>query len=260
MSSIRWDWSLGARKLPATPEHVRPAGVLRRGFEAEAENQNLGAKAAGSPVYLPGWARQVHPRSRHHEQMPGLSEEDVDPDPISQFLSWYGYAPCDAVALVTASPQALPSGRMVLLKGVDKSGFVFFTNYGSPKARDLAANPRAALLFFWPPDRQVRVSGWVAEVGRAESERYWRTRPRPSQLSAWASRQSEVIESRTVLEERIVELGSRFPDEVPCPPFWGGYRLIPTSVEFWHHRDDRLHDRLLYERTQEGWALKRLSP
>ncbi len=136
--------------------------------------------------------------------MPGLSEEDVDPDPISQFLSWYEYAPCDAVALVTASPQALPSGRMVLLKGVDKSGFV--------------------------------------------------------QLSAWASRQSEVIESRMVLEERIVELGGRFPDEVPCPPFWGGYRLIPTSVEFWHHRDDRLHDRLLYERTQEGWALKRLSP
>ena len=94
--------------------------------------------------------------------MPGLSEEDVDPDPISQFLSWYGYAPGDAVALVTASPRGLPSGRMVLLKGVDKSGFVFFTNYGSPKARDLAANPRAALLFFWPPDRQVRVSGWVA--------------------------------------------------------------------------------------------------
>ncbi len=163
MASICGHWSPGARKLPAIAEHVRPAGVLRRALKPKRRTriQAPQPRQPVSPVYLPGWARQVDPRSRHHAQMPGLSEEDVDPDPISQFLSWYEYAPGDPVALVTASPQGLPSGRMVLLKGVDKSGFVFFTNYGSPKARDLAANPRAALLFFWPPDRQVRVSGWV---------------------------------------------------------------------------------------------------
>lgn len=192
--------------------------------------------------------------------MPGLHEDDVDADPINQFLSWYRDAPGDVVALVTTSVEGVPSGRMLLLKGVDERGFVFYTNYESPKARDLAANPRAALLFFWPPDRQVRVSGRVARVGRRESERYWRTRPRASQLSAWASRQSEVIESRAVLEKRVAELEGRFGDEVPCPPFWGGYRLVPESVEFWHHREDRLHDRLRYDRTEGGWALRRLSP
>lgn len=192
--------------------------------------------------------------------MSGLREDDVDADPINQFLSWYRDAPNDVVALVTASGEGVPSGRMLLLKGVDERGFVFYTNYDSPKARDLAANPRAALLFFWPPDRQVRVSGSVDKIGREESERYWRTRPRASQLSAWASRQSEVIESRAVLEKRVAELEGRFGDEVPCPPFWGGYRLVPESVEFWHHREDRLHDRLRYDRTEGGWALKRLSP
>lgn len=192
--------------------------------------------------------------------MSGLREDDVDADPINQFLFWYRDAPNDVVALVTASVEGLPSGRMLLLKGVDERGFVFYTNYDSPKAQDLAANPRAALLFFWPPDRQVRVSGPVAKVGREESERYWRTRPRASQLSAWASRQSEVIESRAVLEKRVAELEGRFGDEVPCPPFWGGYRLVPESVEFWHHREDRLHDRLRYDRVEGGWALKRLSP
>lgn len=192
--------------------------------------------------------------------MPGLSEDAVDPDPMQQFFSWYRDAESDAVALVTATPEAVPSGRMVLLKGVDERGFVFYTNYASPKARDLATNPQAALLFFWPPERQVRVSGPVTMVRREESERYWRTRPRASQLSAWASRQSEVIESRAVLEKRVAELERRFGDAVPCPPFWGGYRLVPESVEFWHHREDRLHDRLRYDRTERGWALKRLSP
>ncbi len=191
--------------------------------------------------------------------MPGLSEDDVDPDPVEQFLSWYGNAGTDAVALVTASADAVPSGRMVLLKGVDQRGFVFYTNYESAKARDLAANPRAALVFFWPPNRQVRVNGTVARVGLEESERYWRTRPRASQLGAWASRQSEVIESRAVLEGRLAELSACFDGDVPCPPFWGGYRLVPDVVEFWHHRDDRLHDRLRYRR--EGtWILDRLSP
>ena len=191
--------------------------------------------------------------------MPGLSEDDVDPDPVKQFLSWYGKAGTDAVTLVTASVDAVPSGRIVLLKGVDHRGFVFHTNYESAKARDLAANPRAALVFFWPPNRQVRVNGTVAMVGREESERYWRTRPRASQLGAWASQQSEVIESRAVLEGRLAELSARFDGAVPCPPFWGGYRLMPDVIEFWHHRDDRLHDRLRYRR-EATWILDRLSP
>lgn len=192
--------------------------------------------------------------------MAHLNEDDVDPDPVVQFLSWYGEAGTDAVALVTASPEGDPSGRMVLLKGVDERGFAFYTNYDSAKARDLAANPRAALVFFWPPDRQVRVSGAVERVTPEETEGYWRNRPRASQLSAWASRQSEVIESRAVLESRVAELDARFPLEVPPPPFWGGYRLVPESVEFWHHREDRLHDRLRYRRAGGGWIIERLAP
>ena len=192
--------------------------------------------------------------------MPGLNEDDVDADPIAQFLSWYGEAGTDAVALVTASAEGEPSGRMVLLKGVDERGFVFYTNYDSAKARDLADNPRAALVFFWPPDRQVRVSGPVETATPEESERYWRNRPRASQLSAWASHQSEVIESRAVLERRVAELDTRFPEEVPPPPFWGGYRLVPEAVEFWHHREDRLHDRLRYRRAGGGWVIERLAP
>lgn len=191
--------------------------------------------------------------------MTGLSEDDIHPDPVEQFRSWYEEAGTDTVALVTASVDAVPSGRMVLLKGVDQRGFVFYTHYESAKARDLAANPRAALVFFWPPDRQVRVSGTVTMVAREESERYWRTRPRASQLGVWASRQSQVVESRAVLEARLAELTTRFNVDVPCPPFWGGYRLVPDVVEFWHHRDDRLHDRLRYRR-EVNWILERLSP
>src|SRR5919197_1509962 len=169
--------------------------------------------------------------------MVGLHEADVDPDPIEQFKAWYEQADSEAVALATASAEGIPSVRMVLLRGADRSGFVFYTNYDSAKARDLAVNPRAALCFFWPPDRQVRVSGPVQTVAAEESERYWRNRPRPSQLSAWASRQSQVVESREVLELRVAELAARFEnDEVPLPPFWGGYRLVPENVEFWHHR------------------------
>ncbi len=190
----------------------------------------------------------------------GLDGSDMDADPFRQFESWYDTAGSEAVALVTASAKGVPSARMVLLKGVDERGFVFYSNYHSAKGKDLAANPRAGLLFFWPPDRQVRVSGTVSRVGREEAEGYWRTRPRASQLSAWASRQSEVVESRAVLEARVAELDRRFGDEVPSPPFWGGYRLAPDAIEFWHHRDDRLHDRLRYQRTEGGWQLERLAP
>ena len=165
------------------------------------------------------------------------------------------------MALITASAEGEPSGRMVLLKGADHRGFAFFTNYTSAKGRDLAANPRAALLFHWPPHHQVRVSGAVAKVEAEESERYWRTRPRASQLSAWASRQSQVIPSREALEARVAELDARFgAAEVPSPPFWGGFRLVPEAIEFWHHRDDRLHDRLRYRLVGGAWARERLAP
>lgn len=192
--------------------------------------------------------------------MAGLHEDEVDPDPIAQFLAWYESAPSEAVALVTASAGGEPSGRMVLLKGVDQRGFAFYTNYASAKAKDLEENPRAALVFFWPSDRQVRVSGPVTRTTAEESEAYWRSRPRGSQLSAWASHQSEVVPNRGMLEDRVAELSRRYPDDVPSPPFWGGYRLVPETVEFWHHQDDRLHDRLRYRRTADGWVLERLAP
>ena len=193
--------------------------------------------------------------------MAGLQETDVDSDPVLQFLAWYGQADSEAVALATASAAGVPSVRMVLLRGADPNGFVFYTNLTSAKGRDLAANPRAALCFFWPPDRQVRVSGSVRPVEPEESERYWRNRPRASQLSAWASRQSQLVDSRDALEQRVAELADHFgDDDVPLPPFWGGYRLTPELVEFWHHRDDRLHDRLRYRRENGSWVIERLAP
>ena len=194
-------------------------------------------------------------------EVTGLTEGDVDPDPIRQFLAWHGEGGSPPeVALATASADGTPSARMVLLKGVDDRGFVFFTNYRSAKARDLAANPRAALLFHWPPVRQVRVRGGVARVSDEESDAYWAGRPRGSQLGAWASTQSEVITDRSHLELRLADVTARFPATVPRPPFWGGYRVTPETVEFWHHRDDRLHDRLRYRREDGAWVVERLSP
>jgi pyridoxamine 5'-phosphate oxidase len=151
---------------------------------------------------------------------------------------------------------------MVLLKGHDERGFAFYTNFDSAKGHDLAENPRAALVFHWLPERQVRVAGTVIRIDTPEAEAYWRNRPRASQLSAWASRQSEVIDSRATLERRVEELGERFPGDVPQPPFWGGYRLVPETIEFWHHREDRLHDRLRYRRDGEKkpWVRERLAP
>ncbi len=193
--------------------------------------------------------------------MTGLAEGDVDPDPIVQFRAWHaGAGAPPEVAVATASADGVPSVRMVLLKSVDERGFAFFTNYGSAKARDLIANPRAALLFFWAPDRQVRVTGPAALVDPAESDDYWRGRPRGSQLGAWASHQSEVIDDRAALERRLVEADARFPSEVPRPPFWGGFRVVHETVEFWNHRDNRLHDRLRYRRDGAGWVIERLSP
>ena len=193
--------------------------------------------------------------------MTGLSEGDVDPDPIRQFRAWHADAGRPAeMGLATASADGVPSARMVLLRGLDDRGFAFYTNYGSAKAADLVANPRAALLFHWLPDRQVRVQGPVSRVDDGEADAYWRSRPRGSQLGAWASRQSEVIADRGALERRLAEVTGRFPVDVPRPPFWGGFRVAPETIEFWHHRDDRLHDRLRYRREGEGWVLERLSP
>ena len=192
-----------------------------------------------------------------------LARGDLDPDPLRQFGCWHEEAGgLDAVALGTASEQGAPSVRMVLLKGADERGFVFHSSYEGRKARELAANPRAALLFYWEgPGRQVRIEGAVERVEQAESEAYFRTRPQGGQLAAWASHQSEPIGSRKELEERFTEVEERFAgQDVPLPPHWGGFRLVPETYEFWEHRDNRLHDRFRYRRGGEGWLIERLSP
>lgn len=198
-----------------------------------------------------------------------LREEDVDSDPFRQFAVWFQEASAvginqpEAAAVATAAGDGSPSVRMVLVKQRAEPGFVFFTNYDSRKGRELAANPRAAMLFHWEaPGRQVRLEGGVERLSPEESGAYVRTRPRASQLSALASRQSRPIPQRQELEDRVRELAERYQDqEPPVPGFWGGFRLIPDSFEFWQHRQDRLHDRLLYTRAADGgWRTERLSP
>jgi pyridoxamine 5'-phosphate oxidase len=199
----------------------------------------------------------------------GLAEEDVDPDPVVQFGRWLGDAQAaglvepTATALATATADGRPSARMVLLRGVDQRGFVFYTNYESRKAAELAANPRAALVFWWGElQRQVRVEGRVERTSQEESAAYFATRPLGSRLSAWASPQSQVIPDRAVLERRVAELAAAYPGgDVPLPPFWGGYRLVHEVVELWHGRPNRLHDRLRYTRVPGGgWRIERLAP
>src|SRR5690242_11275314 len=195
--------------------------------------------------------------------MSELREDDVAPDPLEQFRRWRAEAgDPDAMALATAMPDGAPSVRMVLLKGADENGFVFFTGYGSRKGGELAANPQAALLFHWAaPGRQVRVEGEVERVSDAESDDYFATRPRGAQLAATASRQGRVLANRAQLDEAVAELERELEGRnVPRPEHWGGYRLRPETYEFWQHRDDRLHDRLRYRRDGDAWLLERLAP
>ncbi|MEV4558658.1 pyridoxamine 5'-phosphate oxidase [Kitasatospora sp. NPDC049285] len=206
---------------------------------------------------------------RKHYQHEGLLEAQLADDPFSQFTRWFhevdeaGVVEPNAMVLSTADADGIPSSRTVLLKGFDRRGFVFYTNYGSRKGADLAANPNASLLFPWIAlARQVVVSGRVEKVGRDETAAYFRTRPHGSQLGAWASEQSSPVADREVLERRYADLAARYPEGegVPVPPFWGGYRVIPHTVEFWQGRENRLHDRLRFLAEADGWRVERLCP
>ncbi len=196
-----------------------------------------------------------------------MEERELDPDPLRQFERWFADARAaalqvpEAMVLATATSDGRPSARMVLLKGADERGFAFHTNYESRKGSELAANPQAALLFHWQPlGRQLRIEGRVERVTAEESEAYFRTRPLGSRLAAWASPQSRPLADRAELERLYAEAQGRFGDDVPLPPHWGGLRLVPDAYEFWEHGDDRLHDRIRYERGGAGWSLTRLAP
>ncbi|PZV07488.1 MAG: pyridoxamine 5'-phosphate oxidase [Leptolyngbya sp.] len=197
-----------------------------------------------------------------------LLESDIHPDPIHQFQLWFEQAISanllepNAMTLATATPSGTPSARIVLLKGVDARGFVFYTNYNSHKGQELAANPQAALVFLWGElERQVRIEGAVEKIADRETQAYFQSRPHSSQLGAWASEQSCVIPNREVLEQRLADLTQDYQDKaVPRPLHWGGFRVIPHAIEFWQGRPSRLHDRLRYRLEADAWIIERLSP
>jgi pyridoxamine 5'-phosphate oxidase len=198
----------------------------------------------------------------------GVRESDLQADPVEMFRRWFAFAKKarlhqpHAFSIATATPDGAPSSRMVLLKGFDERGFVFYTNYESRKGGELAVNQKAALLFFWSElHRQVRIEGTISKVSREESERYFHSRPRGSQLGAWASHQSRPLASREELMQREKGFEAKYTgQEVPLPPYWGGFRITPTRFEFWQGRTYRLHDRFIYTRAVAGWQTQRLSP
>lgn len=199
---------------------------------------------------------------------PEFNEKDADPNPFKQFEEWFKQAEVaipilpNAMTLATTSAIGVPSARVVLLKDFDEQGFVFYTNYESPKGKDLDQNAVASLCFYWAElGRQVRITGTVSRTSREESDDYFHTRPVDSQLGAWASNQSEVISSRDALEARMAELVRKYEGkQIPLPPYWGGYRVAPSVIEFWQSRPSRLHDRLRYTRQEREWVIERLAP
>ena len=205
---------------------------------------------------------------RREYRAAGLDSDQLDDDPVAQFGRWFGEAERaeeiepNAMTLATSSPDGRPSARIVLLKGFGPDGFVFFSNYASRKGDELAANPNAALVFWWPAlERQVRLEGRVERTTTEESEAYWASRPLGSRLAALASAQSQVLAGREELVRRVEELATRHRDgDVPLPEAWGGYRLVPDTFEFWQGQPNRLHDRFRYTRRQDGWLVQRLSP
>jgi pyridoxamine 5'-phosphate oxidase len=208
-------------------------------------------------------------RLREEYTRAGLKESDTDPNPIEQFRAWFDEALAanlhepNAMTLATATPEGRPSARVVLLKGFDERGFVFYTNYEGRKSGELEANPPCALDFYWGElERQVRIEGRAGRIPDGESVAYFSGRPRGSQLGAWVSEQSRPVADRGVLERRLRELEAEYEGrEVPRPPFWGGYRVEPEVIEFWQGRENRLHDRLVYRRSGNGgWRLERLQP
>ena len=208
-------------------------------------------------------------RLREEYTRSGLKESDTDPNPIEQFRRWFDEALAsnfhepNAMTIATATPDGRPSARIVLLRGFDERGFVFYTNYEGRKGSELETNPYAALVFYWGElERQVRLEGRVGRIPDEESDAYFAGRPRGSQLGAWVSEQSRPVKDRGALDERLRELEAQYEGrEVPRPPFWGGYRLEPEIMEFWQGRENRLHDRLVYRRSEDGgWRRERLQP
>ena len=208
-------------------------------------------------------------RLRKEYTRAGLDESDAAPDPIEQFRGWFGDALAaelhepNAMTLATATPEGRPSARVILIKGFDERGFIFYTNYEGRKAGELEANPHCALVFYWAElERQVRIEGRARRISDEESDAYFASRPRGSQLGAWVSEQSRSVENRGALEQRLRELEREYEGrEIPRPPFWGGYRVEPEVIEFWQGRENRLHDRLQYRRSEDGgWERERLQP